>query len=155
MNHVTQGKRLLKAVFLERLPIVLANADAEAADGFSTLVPFEINTFDKASIDGLPSIELIVTDSSKQSDSVAAVYRHRVVVGISYGGDSEEAITVAVERYIWAIRKIAKDSQLGQYAGAGPLDTGGEQYTPMGRAEKVESPFVKGAFIEVFITTLE
>ena len=39
--------------------------------------PYEIHTTDKADLGGLPSLELIVTDSTPTVDSFARIYRHR------------------------------------------------------------------------------
>jgi len=156
MFHITQAKRKLKERLLTELPGRLSNADAIAADGVSTPVPFEIHTTDKVDLGGLPSLELIVTDSSPQANSFAQIYRHRLVVGVSVGGDTEETISTQIERYLWCLRQIIRDTALTPIEGTGPLETGGEQYTPLQqRPETVESPFVKGAFIEVFVTTVE
>lgn len=156
MNHITQAKRKLRDLFLLQLPGKLAAADGAAADGISTPVPYEIHTTDKVDLGGMPSLELIVTDSSPTKDSYAQIVRHRVVVGVSLGGDTEEVISAQIERYIWALRQICRDTHLTPIEGTGPLDTGGEQYTPLQqRPGTVESPFVKGAFIEVFVTTVE
>jgi hypothetical protein len=156
MFHITQAKRKLKERLLTELPIQLANADAIAADGVTTPPPFEIHTTDKVDLGGLPSLELIVTDSSPQVNSFAQIYRHRLVIGISVGGDTEETISVQLERYLWCLRRVVRDIALTPIEGTGPLDTGGEQYTPLQqRPETVELPFVKGAFIEVFVTTVE
>lgn len=159
MNHITQAKRKLKSLLVARLPIELANADAVAADGVTTPPPYEIHTTEKVDLGGLPSLELIVTDSTSIADSFSQIYRHRVVIGVTVGGDDEETVSTQVERYLWVLRKIARDTQLtdvSEQYGTGPLDTGGEQYTPLQqRPETVESPFVKGAFIEVFVTTVE
>ena len=156
MFHITQAKRKLKERLLNELPVQLANADAIAADGVTTPPPFEIHTTDKVDLGGLPSLELIVTDSSPQVNSFAQIYRHRLVIGISVGGDTEETISVQLERYLWCLRRVVRDIALTPIEGTGPLDTGGEQYTPLQqRPETVELPFVKGAFIEVFVTTVE
>lgn len=156
MFHITQAKRKLKERLLTELPIQLANADAIAADGVTTPPPFEIHIIDKADLGGLPSLELIVTDSSPQVQSYAQIYRHRLVIGVSVGGDDEETLGVQLERYLWCLRRVIRDIALTPIEGTGPLDTGGEQYTPLAqRSETVESPFVKGVFIEVFITTVE
>jgi len=156
MFHITQAKRKLKERLLNELPVQLANADAIAADGVTTPPPFEIHTTDKVDLGGLPSLELIVTDSSPQVNSFAQIYRHRLVIGISVGGDTEETTSIQLERYLWCIRRVVRDIALTPIEGTGPLDTGGEQYTPLQqRPETVEQPFVKGAFIEVFVTTVE
>lgn len=156
MFHVTQAKRKLKQLLLDRLPTELQAADLLAGDGVTTPPPYEVHTTDKADLGGLPSLELIVTDSSPTADSFAQIYRHRVVIGVTVGGDDEERLSVQIERYLWVLRKIARDTHLTPVEGTGPLDTGGEQYTPLQqRPETVESPFVKGAFIEVFVTTVE
>ena len=105
----------------------------------------------------MPSLELIVTDSTpKAFDTLAQIYRHRIAIGVSVGGDTEEETTIRVERYIWCMRQIMRDIALVPIEGTGPVDTGGEQYTPLQqRPETVELPFVRGAFIEVFVTTYE
>lgn len=156
MFHVTQAKRKLKALLLDRLPGELQAADLLANDGVVTPPPFEIHTTDKADFGGMPSLELIVTDSEPTADTFAQIYRHRVVVGITVGGDVEEDLSTRLERYIWVLRKIARDTHLTPVEGTASLNTGGEQYTPLQRRpETVETPFVKGGFIEVFVTTVE
>jgi hypothetical protein len=156
MKHITQAKRKLRDWLWNTLPSTLAAADMAAADGIVTPVPYEIHTTDKADLGGLPSLELIVTDSTPQVDSFVRIYRHRVVIGVTVGGDDEETISAQVERYLWCIRAIVRDLHLTPIEGTGPVDTGGEQYTPLQqRPETVEMPFVKGAFIEVFVTTVE
>lgn len=165
MFHITQAKRKLKERLAAELPGKLAEADAvdpvyvETPSGpvlVPTPPPAEIHTTDKADIGDLPSLELIVTDSTPTVDSFSRIYRHRVVIGVSVGGDDEETISKQIERYLWAMREVARDSHLTPIEGTGPVDTGGEQYTPLQqRPETVESPFVKGAFIEVFVTTVE
>jgi hypothetical protein len=154
--HVTHVKRKLKQFLLDQLPLILQRADLESGDGVTTPVPYEIYTTDKADIGGMPSLELIVTDSTPVVDSFAKVYRHRIVIGVTVGGDDEERNTVWVERYIWCLRELFRDEALTPVEGTGPVDTGGEQYTPLQqRPETVETPFVKGAFIEVFVKTVE
>lgn len=156
MFHVTQAKRKLRDRLWAELPGQLAAADAAAADGVTTPVPYEIHTTDKADLGGMPSLELIVTDSTPTVESFSRIYRHRVVIGVSIGGDTEEVISTQIERYIWCLRAIVRDLDLTPIEGTGPVDTGGEQYTPLQRRpETVEQPFVKGAFIEVFVTTVE
>lgn len=156
MFHITQAKRKLRLRLLDELPARLAQADADVNDGITTPVPYEIHTTDKVELGGLPSLELIVTDSTPMVESFARIYRHRVVCGVSIGGDDEETIGAQIERYMWCLRNIIRDIALTPIEGTGPIDTGGEQYTPLQqRPETVESPFVKGAFIEVFVTTVE
>lgn len=156
MFSITQAKRKLRQVLLDRLPVELAIADAIAADGVVTPPPYEVHTTDKVTLGGLPSLQLIVTDSSPTVDSYVQVYKHRVVIGVTVGGDDEETLSVNVERYLWCLRKIARDTHLTPIEGTGPIDTGGEQYTPLQqRPETVENPMVKGAFIECFVTTVE
>lgn len=156
MFHITQAKRKLKKRLLDELPGRLLQADGVAGDGVQTPVPYEIHTTDKVDLGGLPSLELIVTDSTPTVDSFARITRHRVVCGVSVGGDDEETISVQLERYIWCIRSIFRDQHLTPIEGTGPITTGGEQYTPLQqRPETVEFPLVKGAFIEVYVTTVE
>lgn len=155
MFHITQAKRKLRLRLLDELPGRLVEADGAVADGIKTPPPFEIHTTDKADYGGLPSLQMIVTDSTPMANSFAQVYRHRLVVGVTVGGDDEEATSIRVERYLWCIRQIIRDLHVTPIEGTGPCDTGGEQYTPLvQRPETVESPFVKGAFIEVFVTTV-
>lgn len=154
--HITQAKVKLRQRLLDELPLKLAQADGYAGDGIVTPPPAEIHTTDKADIGALPSLEIIVTDSSPTVNSFAQITRHRVVVGVSIGGDTEQTITTQLERYMWALRHIIRDLHVTPIEGTAPVDTGGEQYTPlMQRPETVETPFVKGAFIEVFLTTVE
>lgn len=156
MFHVTQAKAKLRQRLIDELPGRLAAADALSNDGVTCLVPYEVHTTDKVDLGGLPSLELIVTDSTPTVQSFAQIYRHRVVIGVTIGGDTEETISKQVERYLWCIRQIVRDLALTPIEGTGPCDTGGEQYTPLQqRPETVENPMVKGAFIEVFVTTVE
>ena len=156
MFHITQAKRKLKQRLADTLPGLLSSADAAAGDGVVTPPPYEIHTTDKADLGGLPSLELIVTDSTPRVDSFARIYRHRLVIGVSVGGDTEEAVSIQIERYLWCLRQVVRDLHITPIEGTGPVDTGVEQYTPLQyRPETVELPFVKGAFIEVFITTVE
>ncbi len=156
MYHITQAKAKLKLRLVDQLPFKLSQADGEAADGIATPVPYEVFTTDKVDIGGLPSLELIVTDSTPQVNSYSRIYRHRVVIGVSVGGDNEEILSVQLERYLWCIRAIVRDLDITPIEGTSAADTGGEQYTPLQqRPETTEFPFVKGAFIEVFITTVE
>jgi hypothetical protein len=154
--HITQAKRKIRQRILDQIPSVLAGADAAAADGIVTPPPYEVHTTDKADLGGLPSLELIVTDSTPTVDSFSQIFRHRLVIGVTVGGDDEETMSIQLERYMWALRKIARDTHLVPVEGTAPLDTGGEQYTPLQqRPETVENPLVKGAFLEVFVTTVE
>jgi hypothetical protein len=156
MFHITQAKQKLKDRLVADLPGRLAQADAEAGDGVVTPPPYEIHTTDKADLGGLPSLELIVTDSNPQANSYAQIYKHRLVIGVSVGGDIEEHISTQIERYVWCLRAIVRDLALTPIEGTAALDTGGEQYTPLfQRPETVEHPFVKGCFLEVFVTTVE
>lgn len=156
MHHITRAKRTLKALLAAQLPIKLQEADAAVGDGTVTPPPYEIHTTDKADLGGLPSIELIVTDTTPQVDSLSRIQRHRVVAGVTIGGDDEETIAVQLESYLWAIREIIRDTLLSPPDGTAAMDTGGEQYTPLQqRPETVEQPFVKGGFLEVFIQTVE
>ena len=154
--HITQAKRKLKERLQDYLPIALSEADRIADDGVTTPPPEEWWTTDKAAIFRYPSIEIIVTDSTPTHDSFAKIYRHRVVIGVTCGSDDDESASTMIERYVWCLRHVLRDEALPPIEGTGPIDTGGEQYTPLAqRPEAVEWPFVKGAFIEVFITTVE
>jgi hypothetical protein len=157
MVHVTQAKRSLTALLARGLPALLLFADAEANDGITTPPPYEIFTTDKQSLNGYPSIEIIATNSASTVDSHAQVYRHRVVVSFTITGDDEEVLTAHVERYMWAIRHLARDTEFDVPAITGPIDTGGEQYSPLDRRTSagVEMPFVKAGFIELLVTTVE
>lgn len=157
MVHVTQVKRALKALLLAELPMKLQIADLAANDGIRTPVPFEIYTCDKQALDGFPAIELVATNSSPRVDSFAQVYEHRIAIGFTLAGDDEDTITTHVERYMWAIRHVCRDTLMrGPETPTGPIDTGAEQYTPLDRtAGRVEEPFVKGGFIEALIQTVE
>jgi len=63
MFHITQAKRKLRDRLLAELPTRLTGADHLANDGIVTPPPYEIHTTDKADLGGMPSLELIVTDS--------------------------------------------------------------------------------------------
>jgi hypothetical protein len=154
--HITQAKRKLRDRLWAELPSRLIAADLASGDDIKTTPPYEIHTTDKADLGGMPSLELIVTDSSPTKNSYAQIYRHRVVIGVSVAGDTEETTSVQVERYLWCLRQIVRDLHLVPIEGTGPVDTGGEQYTPLQqRPGNVETPFVRGAFIEVYVTTVE
>lgn len=156
MYHVTQAKRKLKQRLLDELPQRLLEADADADDGLKTPGPYEIHTTDMMELPGLPALELVVLDSQPTVDSYAKVYRHRLAVAITAGGDDEETITLILERYIWAVRWIIRDLHITPIEGTSAADTGGEQYTPFQkRPDTTEYPFVKGVFMELFVTTVE
>ena len=136
--------------------MMLLRADLEAADGIHTPPPYEIHTTDKDSLNGFPAMEIIATSSGSKSDSYAQIYEHRVAVGFTLVGDDEEVLTTQVERYMWAVRHIARDTLTAPDAIVGPIDAGGEQYTPLGnRPTGVEFPFVKAGYIELLMTTVE
>ena len=156
LTHVTSAKIALKALLEAQLPIVLAQADADADDGVTTPLPYEINRSDKTAAGGYPAIELIATGSIPQQDSFAQIMRHRVAVGVTVTGDDQETLTVWVERYLWAIRRIARDSLLAPTSLTGPIDSGVEEYSPLGSMDRsTENPFVKAGYIELFLTTVE
>lgn len=159
-QHITQAKRIIKQRLLDELPSWITQATNAIGDDvpLPTPIVFEVWLTDKADIGGPPSIEIIVTDSVATSDSYAQVYRHRLVIGITIGGDNEEYITTLLERYLWAVRQTLRDAILfpPEHPQTAPVELGGEQYSPLvERPGTVESPFVKGAFIEVFVTTVE
>jgi hypothetical protein len=155
MWHITQAKRAIKQLLHDELPAALAEADAQADDGITTPPPYEIHTTDKTDLGGLPSVEIVTAGSASGSDSVAQIYRHRLLVGVSVGGDDEETISVQAERYLWTLRQVLRDKLLPGI-GTSPLETGSEQYTPIvQRPGGVEFPFVKGCFLEVTVPTLE
>jgi hypothetical protein len=156
MYHVTQVKTAIKDFLAEHLPPKLAEADTEAADGVETPPPSTIWCTAKQDLESYPSIEIIVTDSRAQMDTMAQVMRHRLVVGFTILGDDEQTLTTQVERYMWAIRQVLRDTQLDPPYGTASLDTGGEQYTPMlQRPQGLEATFVTGGFIEVIVQTVE
>lgn len=137
MFHVTQAKLKLRQRLLNELPGRLASADAAASDGITTPAPYEIYTTDKADIGGMPSLELIVTDSTpKAFDTMAQIYRHRIAIGVSVGGDTEEETTIRVERYIWCMRQIMRDIALVPIEGTGPVETFGEQVLAVAAAPR-------------------
>lgn len=161
---VTQGKRALKALLAARLPEVLAMADAadpirdedqgDDAVAIATPPPEKIHRTDKAEISTYPTIELIASSASPQADSYAQQLRHRIVVGITLAGSIEQVLTDQVERYVWAVRRIARDVAPDDVA-CGPIDSGSEEYTPVGQSRDSIQPFVKGGFLELFLTTIE
>lgn len=156
MNHITQAKRALRDLLIERLPLKLQLADGQCGDGIKTPVPAKVHTTDKADLEDYPALELIVTSSQSMRDSTAQVYKHNVVIGFTLVGDDEETLTAQDERYMWALRQVCRDTLFDPPIGTGPIDTGGEQYTPLAqRPQGLESPFVKGGYIEVFVTTVE
>lgn len=156
MQHVTQAKRLLKQLLWTRLPVVLAQADTDAADSVTTPPPYEIHTTDKEALGGYPALEIICTNSRRKNDSWAKVYEHRVVVGFTLTGDDEECLTVQVERYMWSIRFVADETQQRPDEPIGTVDAQTEQYSLLdNQPTGVEHPFVKGGWIELLMTTAE
>jgi hypothetical protein len=154
--HVTQLKSGIKDYLAEYLPQALVEADAEAADGITTEPPKTIWTTAKQDLEAFPSVEIIVTDSRAQLDTTAQVMRHRLVVGFTIVGDDEVTLQTQVERYMWVLRRVLRDTQLNPPHGSAALDTGGEQYTPMiQRPPGFEAVFVTGGFIEVIAQTVE
>lgn len=154
--HVTAAKRALKALLEDRLPALLAQADLDENDGVTTPPPAEIHRSDVSAAGDYPAIELIATNSQALGDSNAQVMKHRVAVGVSVAGDDEETMTAQLERYLWAIRRIARDTVLAPDSVSGPIDSGDEQYSPLGALDNdLERPFVKAGFIELFLTTVE
>lgn len=154
MNAVTQVKRTLQALLEDRLPAMLQQGDSEADDGVTTPPPAEFHRTDVQGLGAFPAIELLASPSVPQGNSYAQILRHRVMVGVTLVGDDEETLTVQVERYVWAIRRVARDTALAPGCPTGPIDTGKEAYTPMVKRD-VEIPFVKGGWIELFIDTVE
>lgn len=155
MDHVTQAKIKLRQLFLDELPLKLQQGDLEASDGVTTPPPYEIARTDKETFNGFPAIELVATGSNSITDSSAQVYRHRVVAQFTLTGDDEETLTVQVERYMWAIRQVARNSRVSPPPW-GPVDSGSEEYTLVEqRPTGLEVPFVKGGFIELFVETVE
>jgi hypothetical protein len=166
IQSATQAKARLKKRLDAGLAAVLARGDSEAADGITTPPPFAILDTEKQSLDGYPTIELIGQNGTKAADSTVDLIKWRIVAAITVAGDDERTITVWSERYTWAIRQFSSDkADLGAEANnpalAGvefdPVITGNEQFSPIvhGRATGVEFPFVRGAFLELFVTTAE
>lgn len=156
MYHVTQVKTHLKDYLAQTLAQALIEADADANDGVTTEPPKTIWTTAKQDLEAYPSLEIIVTDSRAQLDTFAQVMRHRLVVGFTIVGDDEVTLQIQVERYMWALRHVLRDTQLDPPDGTASLDTGGEQYTPMlQRPPGFEAVFVTGGFIEVIAQTVE
>ena len=152
MEHITQAKRRLKALLLDKLPAKLTDLEPEIG---RVEPPHEIHTTNKVGdLGGYPAIELGGTGSSGDGRTSAQIYRHRIICSVTVAGDDEEQLTLDAEAYIYAIRQIARDTQLEEL-GCGPVDTGEEEYTPVSRRQNVETPFVKGGFIELFVKTLE
>ena len=49
---------------------------------------------------------------------------------------TEETISAQVERYLWCLRAIMRDLHITPIEGTGPVDTGGEQYTPLHNGQR-------------------
>jgi hypothetical protein len=155
VDHITQGKRKLKALILERFENKAAQADADANDGVTTPFPAKIYTTEKMSVDDYPAIEMVPDESNPQGESLVEMYRHRIVVGFTLVGDDEETLTTQVERYMWVLRHLMRDTHVIPDP-IGPVDTGTEKYELMQQTPPgMEIPFVKGGVIEVFYTTIE
>lgn len=161
MNHVSQAKDRLKARLDAHLATVLAAADAEADDGFTTPPPAVILTFPSAGTQEYPSIEMVVQNSLKRAESVVDDYQHRVMLAVTVVGDDEETIVRNLERYMWALRKFGSDhidrDMPDPNDAVDVIICGSEAYTPLlrGPSGGVEHPFVQGGFIEMLITTIE
>lgn len=161
MNHVSQAKTRLQLRFQTWLPGVLAAADAEANDGFTTPPPATVFTFESAGTQEYPTIEMIVQNSRKKVDSAADVYEHRVMMAVTIAGDDEETLTRNCERYVWALRKFGTDhidrDMPDPEDAVDQIICGAEAYTPLlrGKDTGVEYPFVKGCFMEFLVTTYE
>jgi hypothetical protein len=154
----TAAKARLKARLEAELPAVLEEADALAGDGITTPPPYAIYTHEKTTLDGFPSIEMVLQASDKTLDSTLDVYRHRVLVAVTIASDDEGAMTLLLERYLWALRQFGKDRADDRPTPSDvvdPIFCGREQYSPIvhGAATGVEFPWVKGGFIEMAITT--
>jgi hypothetical protein len=140
----------------ERLPEKLAEADAEADDGVTTPAPAEIHRSDVVGAGAYPALELIATGSTPQVNSASRVMRHRVIAAVTVAGDTEETLAMWLERYLWAIREVVRDQLFTPQCDNAGVDTGEEGYSPLGRqTEETEGPFVKGGWIELFVTTVE
>lgn len=156
MHHVTQVKAAIAALLAERLPEQLLAADGVADDGIETPPPAFVHRSEKRDLEGYPAIELISTHSTPQRNTVAQIVSHRIAVGFTLAGDDEQTLTTWGERYMWALRQVLRGALLPGALGAEPIETGGEQYSPMVQSPKrMESPFVWGGFLEVFVTTVE
>ena len=156
MNHVTSAKRALKELLIVQLPGKLAAADSSEGDGVQTPVPAEIHTADMKQLGAYPAIEMWASRSRPTADSLSQVYQHTIVVSFTLTGDDEERLTLMVERYMWAIRHVCRDTVLAPPVGTGPIDSGSEEYTLVGSGRAgFDEPFVKGGFIELFVTTVE
>jgi hypothetical protein len=156
IQHVTQAKHGLRSLLIEQLPLWLQRGDLEAADDVQTPPPYAIYPYERETLDAFPSVEIVATSSRPSADSYAQVVQHRLAIGFTLAGDDVARLTVQVERYMWALRQICRDTLLAPDCPTGPIESEGEQYTPLDRRQAgVESPFVKGGFLEVTLTTVE
>ena len=154
--RVTLIKRGIRDKLIAELPSQLLLADSIAADGITTPMPAEVVTTDRTELNGLPSLMVLVTTSSPVPNTSSQTYRHRCVVGITVGADDEDNVTALIERYVWATRRVLRTNYLPAKHLAGPIDTGEESYSPLlQQPDTIEFPFVKGAYIEVFVTSYE
>jgi len=140
---------------------LLATADAEANDGVITPPLRGVFTNETAGTQEYPCIEMVVQGSDKIVDSVADEYRHQVAITITLGGDDEFTMTRQLERYLWVLRKFGQDhidrDMPDPEDAVDVIICGNESYMPLvrGVGTGVESPFVKGCYVECFITTIE
>lgn len=161
LETVTQAKRALIALFQEELGGKLALYDAAHEDSVVTPVPVKYWEAQKIDIaNGFPCVEVFPTAGSPQSESEAQIYRHRFIVGFRFGGFDEEELERQSEAMMWALRHVARDTQLeveieGRDGDLGPVDTGNEEYVMLPTPGGTEVPFVKGGYIEMFVTTIE
>ena len=99
--------------------------------------------------------------SHKVPDSTVDEYQHRLAITVTLGGDDEETITTQLERYLWVLRKFGQDhidrDMPDPEDAVDLIICGDESYMPLvrGQGTGTENPFLKGAYLEFFVTTIE
>lgn len=161
MNTITQAKRRLKARLDTHMAALLAAADVEADDEVTTTPPCGVFTRETFGTQEYPCIEMVMQGSHKVPDSTADEYQHRLAITVTLGGDDEETITTQLERYLWVLRKFGQDhidrDMPDPEDAVDLIICGDESYMPLvrGSGTGVESPWLKGGWIEFFVTTIE
>lgn len=162
LETVTQVKRALIVLFQARLREKLDRYDAAHDDGVITASPAVYYDCEKKIVESYPSVEVFPTAAAPSGgESYVHIYRNRFVIGFRYAGDDEVALQRQAEALMWALRHVARDTHLettdedGDAQSLGAVDTGNEEFTMLPTPPGFEVPFVKGGYIEMFVTTVE
>jgi hypothetical protein len=157
VETVTEVKRGIIALFEDRLRAKLDQYDAKQNDGVTTPSPAVYYDVEKKIVEAYPAVEVFPTAAAPLSDSLAHVYRNRLVVGYRLAGDDDSKLQRQCEAMMWAIRHVARDTHLDgdEDTDLGPIDSGNEEFAMLPIPPGFEIPFIKGGYIELFLTTVE